>query len=486
MLAIQFREPKLTADELLKNDVATKQMVDLLTLLSDGRRYTTLSVSDRQMLLAKGFANDLVENVVFYTERPNDLGDGQLDDRLVIGFTHAAFDSSLYACESIMDSLRESHRGRCAYCESAIEHTGLGRVSHFRPPWGVFEKGNWQRDSYVTLAYHQENLLYSCQSCRDSYKGSRFPVSDLRAPEVDVKDEAGLFVNPYLDKPRDYIRFNPINSQAFPFDKVSDFITTRFAIKQEQVAEYLWEHPDMIPVDMRTSDLSKVPTVQAEFVEWERSACVKHKAYRGELTIEGFGLNRVSLLVARRKSMLNLYSRYCMFDSGQNKHDRVLFEGLLNSEKALTFDAITLDYPSCSIDAYNCWKRAEGRGVKYWNKRYRAVVPACANSQLSSIGPWMTSSLQYMVLESELTLKGKRRIVCLHDSDFLYGSDRKMKTVFLPIDWERDFDNVIKVASANIVWQTSVSELAKTQPVALQSLFANNEVWAEGDYRALA
>lgn len=95
------------------------------------------------------------------------------------------------------------------------------------------------------------------------------------------------------------------------------------------------------------------------------------------------------------------------------------------------------------------------------------------------------SGLMYLVLESELTLKGVRRIVMLSSHDLLYAST-SAKCVFLPIDWDKDFNNTVKVHENGVTWQTTFAELVATQPVPLQNLFSRSEIWAEGSYDALA
>jgi len=482
MMAIGYCDAKLSADESLKNKAATSQMADLLSLLNEGRRHATLSVADREMLLEKGFAKDLVDNLIFYTERADDSVAHSEEDQLVVGFTHAAFDPSLYACDSVVDNLRETHDGRCAYCESPIDHTGVGCVSHFRPPWGVFDNGQWQRSSYFDLAYEQQNLLYSCHRCRDTYKGSLFPVTGARAPSVELENEQALLVNPYLDKPRDHIRFNPYNGQAYPFDKVCDFFESCLGIARNEVGDYLWKNPNDIPAEASMPDSAANAALQAQYLQWARA--VEPMSHRGEVTIDSLGLNRQGLVSARQVSMLNLYSRYRLHELDHGSDDGQLFDALSNRVDPTASGLTEIDYPSCAVDAYNSWQCAKCDPT-FWNDKYRQAIPASTASKQAKIMPWFASSLQYMVLDSELSLKGKRRIVCLHSSDFLYGSDRDVKTVFLPINWEQDFNNVIKVSSSKMIWESNFSELANTQPIALQSLFANNEVWAEGDYSAL-
>ncbi|RBP53110.1 hypothetical protein [Arenicella xantha] len=485
MMAISFQAPTLSADESLKNTAATQQMVDLMELISDGRRHATLSIADRAMLLKKGFAKDLVDNVIFYTERASDAVRHSHDDQLVVGFTHSAFDPSLYACDSIMDSLRVSHDGRCAYCESSVDHASLARVSHYRPPWGAFSHGQWQRNSYFEFAYEPKNLLYSCQACTDLYKGNQFPVVGPRAPQVDVSAEVPLILNPYTDNPRDHIRFNPITSHAYAFDKLSEFFSWYLDIPKNKVGEHLWDHPDLLTIiDDAGAATNKKSDIHAQYQKWNNEQ--ESVRYKGEVSIAVLGLNRPSLVAARRASMLGLYARYVVAENGHPEHDQDIFDALLDREDPTTKGLSAIMYASCSVDSFNSWKRDRAESGICWNTNYRQASPTNSANPRANTMPWFTSSLQYMVLESELSLAGKRRIVCLHSSDFLYGSDRKVKTVFLPIDWDDDFNNVIKVSSPKIVWESSFSELASTQPIALQSLFANNEVWAEGNYASLA
>lgn len=120
-----------------------------------------------------------------------------------------------------------------------------------------------------------------------------------------------------------------------------------------------------------------------------------------------------------------------------------------------------------------------------WINNYNQIIADDSRDKTHYIPATIRSGLIYIVLEQELKLKNKRRIVHLSNSDLLYGSTSG-KCVFLPIDWEQDFLNVVKVHEGKHTWETSFAELAQTRPNALRSLFANSEVWAEGHYLPLA
>lgn len=121
----------------------------------------------------------------------------------------------------------------------------------------------------------------------------------------------------------------------------------------------------------------------------------------------------------------------------------------------------------------------------HWLSLYDQILQTPLSSKADLIPPLIRSALVYVVLENELKLSGKRRIVFLNNSDLLYGSISG-KCVFMPINWDMDRLNVVKVHGGNMTWQTSFSELIQTHPTALLSLFATNELWAEGNYEPLA
>ncbi|MCC2614996.1 hypothetical protein LJ739_01915 [Aestuariibacter halophilus] len=116
---------------------------------------------------------------------------------------------------------------------------------------------------------------------------------------------------------------------------------------------------------------------------------------------------------------------------------------------------------------------------------YATVLSTPLTQPQPLIPQTVMSGLMYIVLEQELTLRNKRRIVLLDSNDLLYGSVGG-KCVMLSIDWQKDWHNVVKVHEGKHTWETSFAELAATQDIALLRLFAHSEVWAEGTYAPLA
>jgi len=480
MMPIKFVEAQLSDDESVKQQEATKQMQELLHLLSNGVKYATLSVADRRMLLQKGFAKDLVDNLVFFTERSSADIRSREQDSLVVGFTHAAFDPSIYACDSIATALMKSHDGRCAYCESQIDHIGPKHISHFRPVWGAIEGSNLNRQSYYSLAYEQTNLVYACETCNEVYKGSQFPVEGSRAPRISLTKEQALLIDPYQEDPRQYVRFNPLTAEAYAYDELVTYYVEKLDVSESEVELLLWQKPSLIPSKMISQQDKSINEV--DYYQWQQEKKRALKLTKGETTINVLGLNRPELLRARLKHLREIYGVF-LAQEKTCKNDSNAIQNFLNALKEGY--STSYSYRSLTIDAINSWQQNQSAKIS-WFSNYTDLLDSHSSSSKASVTPQFASSLQYMVLETELTLEGKRRIVCLHSSDYLYGSDRKAKTVFLPIDWKKDFSNVIKVSSEKLLWEASFSELSETRSVALQSLFANNEVWAEGNYPALA
>jgi len=151
--------------------------------------------------------------------------------------------------------LQHVFHGKCAYCETHIEEAQQsGDAEHFRPKCAVtFRQQDTERTSkaraedengtliehpgYFWLAYHWKNLLPSCRFCNSNQgKKTQFPVRNhhiilehlrhndegslhdpypsSKWPDVcylqpdDLDDlEDPLLLHPYIDHPRDHLRF---------------------------------------------------------------------------------------------------------------------------------------------------------------------------------------------------------------------------------------------------------------------------------------
>lgn len=95
-----------------------------------------------------------------------------------------------YQHKDIKKALVDMFHGKCAYCESAINHVDYGHIEHFKP------KGT---PAYFELAVDWNNLLLACGRCNGAeHKGSKFPL----------EDEDGPLVNPVDEELSEHLRFD--------------------------------------------------------------------------------------------------------------------------------------------------------------------------------------------------------------------------------------------------------------------------------------
>lgn len=148
------------------------------------------------------------------------------------------FNLSLINTPSIKSDLHSMFKGKCAYCESKT--SDAGNIDHFRPINGALGllKENFSKDHYWWLAYEWSNLYLSCQGCNLS-KGNRFPIQGNRSNQ-NTSTEQILLIDPCGDED---------------------------------------------------------PSLHLSFTE---DGFVSPITYRGKITIDTFGLNRVSLVEQRR------------------------------------------------------------------------------------------------------------------------------------------------------------------------------------------
>ncbi|WCN09900.1 hypothetical protein [Marinomonas mediterranea] len=534
MISLKFSAVELAPDTAVKQSAAQKQMVEVLDRLQSVPKYHTLTQNDRLLLKKEGYAPDLIDNLVVITERQGAVSSSH-DDEIVVGFTYAAFDPALYANEQIKQHFEHVSSGCCCFCESFLASTGAGDMSHYRPVQLLeVDKDNGlnttdQCSPYFALAYEQENLLFICPECDAKHKAGKFPVKGPRFPSVDLEEEQAMLINPYHEQPRDYIRFNPLNGHAFAFDKVCAFYQAAQQLNKEEVANLLWQQPTAIP-SQRTVD-DRLLTNQDIETSYQAWLAQMQPESRGEATITTLGLNRTALVLARMATLKQC--RATFLEQGKDAVPPLFSEQVDTIEfRSLAIDALstwywqhkqaggqaTLDQQprlSNDADAEGSHKAIDERvdeetgGVQQTDdqasnqqnrhaqgedlpnvdkpsQEFTNLIPLEPKHGNSSTYPiWLRSCLAYLVIESELEQANKRRLVCLSSQDRFYGQKAKGKCVFLPVDWNKDTGNVIKVRSHRNIWEASFSELADSRPQELVNLFANNDVWVEGDYPAL-
>ncbi len=468
-------------------EIATNQVTDLLKRVSEPHEYRILANADRSRLLKDGFASDLVDNLVYLTERSPEGQEKLNKDRHAVGFNAIAFDASLYAAKPIIQGLSKASDGRCYWCETPLNALGEdpNLVSHYRPPTGYLKNGLLRREAYAHLAYKTDNLMFCCPQCSQQNKGLQFPTLDERhAPAVSVQEEHPVLINPMQENPRDYIRFNPLNGLAYAFDLVKAFYLQK-GMDEASIDAYLNQNAHNIPmqVDLQGNSLSE-PLLDAEFKAWFGSLLPGDKTHlsRGQTSIDLLNLNRPTLITARWQHLTHLWlSAHKWLQANKSDPATSVIPPLANHA-----------FVSLSTDALAAWEKDTKHN---WDAWYETAAPSetvlasmMATTQGSAafdVPMPVQSSLMYLVLESELTLKGVRRIVLLSSHDLLYASTTS-KCVFLPIEWEKDRHNVVNVHENGATWKTTFEELVNTQFVSLQNLFSRSEIWAEGPYEALA
>jgi hypothetical protein len=150
------------------------------------------------------------------------------------GIRPIEFDEDLWG--ELKFHLFELFNGKCAYCESNVQHIDFGDVDHYRPKKKVKEDPRKGTDpghpGYYWLAYYTLNLLPACGLCnKPPGKGAQFPVlgTHSRTPKA-LDDEQPLLLNPYNNNinPLEHLEFNEkgaaIERNGSQFGKNSELI----------------------------------------------------------------------------------------------------------------------------------------------------------------------------------------------------------------------------------------------------------------------
>ncbi|MCU0125032.1 AAA family ATPase [Pseudomonas vlassakiae] len=115
------------------------------------------------------------------------------------------FEFQKYAAQlnpGMRKALAESFPSKCAYCETPIEKP---LIELFRPRQNASNlDGSVEEDCYWWLALEWSNILPACSHC-NALKGSRFPVDGVRAGPYDssisLAEEQRLLLDPCEDEP---------------------------------------------------------------------------------------------------------------------------------------------------------------------------------------------------------------------------------------------------------------------------------------------
>ncbi len=123
------------------------------------------------------------------------------------------FDKTLYGAESVKKALRKAQRGKCAFCESRVDHISYGDVEHLRPKAGFVQRDGapLQQPGYYWLAYAWSNLFLACQLCNQRFKRNLYPLRNpgqrARSHRDDLTRERPLLLDPGSSDPARHIGF---------------------------------------------------------------------------------------------------------------------------------------------------------------------------------------------------------------------------------------------------------------------------------------
>jgi uncharacterized protein (TIGR02646 family) len=130
------------------------------------------------------------------------------------------FSSSIYAHESVKQTLIALQHGKCCFCDRLIGTDG--DVEHFRPKQAYKQAAgeSLQRPGYCWLAYEWDNLYLSCPACNQRHKQNLFPLENPTARATNHKQridpEQPLFIDPGKENPEEFIGFR--GEMAFAID----------------------------------------------------------------------------------------------------------------------------------------------------------------------------------------------------------------------------------------------------------------------------
>ena len=112
-----------------------------------------------------------------------------------------------YRHREVRDTLGAMFNGKCAYCESAIEHVDYPDIEHYRP-----------KSKFPDLTFQWDNMLLACTKCNSKHKRDAFPEAD----------DGGPIINPCDEDPGDHLVFdyNPIAQLASVYERTTRGSTT--------------------------------------------------------------------------------------------------------------------------------------------------------------------------------------------------------------------------------------------------------------------
>ncbi|MFY2561255.1 hypothetical protein ACN469_26885 [Corallococcus terminator] len=285
--------------------------------------------------------------------------------RPLIGFKSEIFSSDYYSGHGIKEALVNSHHGKCAFCESKVKYLAHGDVEHFRPKAGYEQGYGFNLDGYFWEAYAWDNLYFSCQVCNQIHKKNKFPVllndqllETRSTSDRKESEERPVLIDPGLEDPRLAIRFNVWTGEAYPYDLLRWYLSTRKG--RQDADEFAWSAPKELPSLQGRYEVKVHPTSKQFVVTGNGHEMfqVMHQAppaaLRGVRTIQILGLNRPELVLQRVSHLRHLRGVFWAFlvEQSESAAAKVALED--SRRPAAEFSAL-------AMDAWETWSREVSR-----------------------------------------------------------------------------------------------------------------------------
>jgi uncharacterized protein (TIGR02646 family) len=134
----------------------------------------------------------------------------------VKSITKMKFVSNIYGDSSVKDQLASDQHYKCCFCEGKFSDHSYGDVEHFRPKKAhkKYKQKKLTYPGYYWLAYDWNNLMYSCEKCNRTHKGSHSPLQNEATRKTHhthanaLANEDLLLVNPITEDPSLFITFD--------------------------------------------------------------------------------------------------------------------------------------------------------------------------------------------------------------------------------------------------------------------------------------
>jgi uncharacterized protein (TIGR02646 family) len=211
-----------------------------------------------EILLTEGRARRAKHEDEFLAERAAyEIGDRRFE-----------FARSIYAHDSVRETLSRAQHHKCCFCESKVRHISDGDVEHFRPKASARQARNAAPElpGYYWLAYEWSNLYFACQSCNQRNKLDLFPLEN---PEARVRShekhdqiarEQPSFIDPVVDDPEQLLGYR--DGEPFAIDGNRRAQTTIQALElgRTHLMEQRWETVKLIELLLTALQAARVGT----------------------------------------------------------------------------------------------------------------------------------------------------------------------------------------------------------------------------------